>query len=106
MKQLECYVLTGRGKIQGRIVHAQPDDLIPADDIAIVPHAGAAYDLILRQASAVITLTGSRLCHLAIVARELGKRVVRVTNAHSLLPNGTAVIIDCDNDTVHLLGDK
>ena len=92
----ECYVLTGRGSVMGTIVHPQPDEVVRPGSIIVVPHAGVAYDLAARGALAVITEHGGRLCHLVIVSREFGGRVVRIERALQQFKPGDCVVVDCE----------
>lgn len=47
----------------------------------VIPHAGIEYDIVARKADIIITETGGKLCHLAVVARETDKLLIRVENA-------------------------
>ena len=54
------------------------------------------WEPIMKKASAVITNRGSRTCHAAIVAREIGvPAVVGCTNATDVLKNAQKVTVSC-----------
>lgn len=51
---------------------------------------------IIRQAAAVVTDEGSKVCHAAIVSRELGiPCIVGTLEATAVLKNGQAITVDC-----------
>lgn len=55
---------------------------------------------IMRMASAIITDEGSRVCHAAIVSRELGiPAIVGADNATKVLKTGQIVTVDCSSGT-------
>ncbi len=55
---------------------------------------------IMRMASAIVTDEGSRVCHAAIVSRELGIPAIVGTNkATKVLSTGKMVTVDCSNGT-------
>lgn len=62
---------------------------------------------IMKMASAIITDEGSRVCHAAIVSRELGiPAIVGSKNASHVLKTGNTVTVDCSSGTGRIfLGD-
>lgn len=55
---------------------------------------------IMRIASAIVTDEGSRVCHAAIVSRELGiPAIVGANNATKLLATGKMATVDCSSGT-------
>ncbi|MFH1575323.1 MAG: phosphoenolpyruvate synthase [Candidatus Nealsonbacteria bacterium] len=55
---------------------------------------------IMRMASAIVTDEGSRVCHAAIVSRELGiPAIVGTSRATKVLSTGKMATVDCSNGT-------
>lgn len=99
----DAAVLSGRGKDTGLVVHPQEGEETPGR-IAVIPAARPGYAAAVRTARAVITATGGELCHLAVVGREQGQRIVRVADCMERYPAGTCVTVDCDNGHVKIAG--
>lgn len=65
-------------------------------DILVADVTNPDWEPIMKKASAVVTNRGSRTCHAAIVAREIGvPAVVGCTNATDVLKNGVYVTVSC-----------
>ncbi len=65
-------------------------------DILVADSTNPDWEPIMKKASAVITNRGSRTCHAAIVAREIGvPAVVGCTNATEVLQDGQIVTVSC-----------
>jgi len=65
-------------------------------DILVADTTNPDWEPIMKKASAVVTNRGSRTCHAAIVAREIGvPAVVGCTNATDVLSNGIDVSVSC-----------
>jgi pyruvate,water dikinase len=65
-------------------------------DILVADTTTPDWEPIMKKASAVITNRGSRTCHAAIVAREIGvPAVVGCTNATEVLTNDQMVTVSC-----------
>ncbi|MDD5156625.1 pyruvate, water dikinase [Sulfurimonas sp.] len=65
-------------------------------DILVADVTNPDWEPIMKKASAVVTNRGSRTCHAAIVAREIGvPAVVGCTNATDVLRNGVNVTVSC-----------
>ena len=65
-------------------------------DILVADTTNPDWEPIMKQASALITNRGSRTCHAAIVAREMGlPAVVGCSNATDVLYNGLNVTVSC-----------
>ncbi len=65
-------------------------------DILCADSTNPDWEPIMKKASAVVTNRGSRTCHAAIVAREIGvPAVVGCTNATDILENGVSVTVSC-----------
>lgn len=96
-------VLSGGGSVFGEIIHLKKGDRLPMGKVGIIRNAGpdyvqAAFDAIDNN-SALITLVGGSLSHLASVGREKGLRLVRIEDALKKLPEGTVVQLDLDKGT-------
>ncbi len=65
-------------------------------DVLVADTTNPDWEPIMKKASAVVTNRGSRTCHAAIVAREIGvSAVVGCTNATDVLKNGAMVTVSC-----------
>ena len=65
-------------------------------DILVADTTNPDWEPIMKKASAVVTNRGSRTCHAAIVAREIGvPAVVGCTNATDVLRDGVSVSVSC-----------
>ncbi len=65
-------------------------------DILVADTTNPDWEPIMKKASAVVTNRGSRTCHAAIVAREIGvPAVVGCTNATEVLEDGISVSVSC-----------
>ena len=65
-------------------------------DILVADTTNPDWEPIMKKASAVVTNRGSRTCHAAIVAREIGvPAVVGCTNATDALKDGVSVSVSC-----------
>jgi len=65
-------------------------------DVLVADTTNPDWEPIMKKASAVVTNRGSRTCHAAIVAREIGvPAVVGCTNATDVLQNNVSVSVSC-----------
>ncbi|EQB39086.1 phosphoenolpyruvate synthase [Sulfurimonas hongkongensis] len=65
-------------------------------DVLVADTTNPDWEPIMKKASAVVTNRGSRTCHAAIVAREIGvPAVVGCTNATDVLQNDVSVTVSC-----------
>jgi len=65
-------------------------------DILVADTTNPDWEPIMKKASAVVTNRGSRTCHAAIVAREIGvPAVVGCSNATDVLQNDVSVTVSC-----------
>jgi len=65
-------------------------------DILVADTTNPDWEPVMKKASAVVTNRGSRTCHAAIVAREIGvPAVVGCTNATDVLEDGVSVSVSC-----------
>jgi phosphohistidine swiveling domain-containing protein len=80
--------------------HIQPGEPCRPGDIAVVASASTDYTKAVMTASAVICGTGGPLAHLPVVGREVGKIVVRLTDALTRIADGERITIDVPNNEV------
>ncbi|MFT7003389.1 MAG: pyruvate,water dikinase [Sulfurimonas sp.] len=87
----------GVGKVN--IIHNTSEfDSFKEGEILVADTTNPDWEPIMKKASAVVTNRGSRTCHAAIVAREIGvPAVVGCTNATDVLNNGVSVSVICAN---------
>ena len=65
-------------------------------DVLVANTTNPDWEPVMKKASAVITNSGSRTCHAAIVAREIGvATIVGSTNATNILKDGEKVTVSC-----------
>lgn len=65
-------------------------------DVLVTDSTNPDWEPIMKKASAIVTNRGSRTCHAAIVAREIGvPAVVGCTNATEVLYNSQRVTVSC-----------
>ncbi|HEX7676011.1 MAG TPA: phosphoenolpyruvate synthase [Bdellovibrio sp.] len=85
------------GKGEVRVLQSLSDrDQLKSGEILVVDKTDPDWEPIMRNASAIITNSGSRTCHAAIVSRELGiPAIVGTKNATSILHNGQKVTVSC-----------
>jgi pyruvate, water dikinase len=107
----EIYTLKQRGKVltQGKSVGAKigagrariileaahMHDLLPGE-VLVTDITDPDWEPVMKIASAIVTNRGGRVCHAAIVARELGiPAVVGSGNATHDIPDGQEVTVSC-----------
>lgn len=88
----------------GKIVHPKPNEACPPGSIAVVPHAGPEYQLAMETAckldpethrhGLVISETGGKLAHLAIVGREMKCTVLMIPTALKKYKVGRSISVD------------
>jgi phosphohistidine swiveling domain-containing protein len=96
------------GKVSGKayvVDHKNPIDKMPEGSIVVLEHAEPEVAELLHGSRAVVTDQGSRLCHMAVVARESGiPAVIGTGNATSLIRTGDLVMVDADEGKVTVSG--
>jgi len=108
---LERFTLKGRGPVlatgqrvgtriaSGRarvIADASAIGSFQKGEVLVTVKTDPDWQPILRDAAAVVTDTGGRTCHAAIVSRELGvPAVVGTGNATHTIPDGSMVTVSC-----------
>ncbi|MCX6052319.1 MAG: phosphoenolpyruvate synthase [Campylobacterales bacterium] len=85
----------GSGKV--RVIHNISEfGTFENGEVLVAETTNPDWEPIMKKASAVITNRGSRTCHAAIVAREIGvPAVVGCNNAMEILQNGMSVTVSC-----------
>ncbi|ARU48817.1 phosphoenolpyruvate synthase [Sulfurospirillum diekertiae] len=85
----------GSGEV--KIIHKTSEfALFKEGDILVADTTNPDWEPIMKKASAVVTNRGSRTCHAAIVAREIGvPAVVGCGNATEVLSNTQKVTVSC-----------
>ena len=65
------------------------------DSILVAPNTDPSWTIAMRNAKAIVTVTGGLLCHAAIVAREVGiPCVVGATDALAKLKDSMRIVVD------------
>ncbi|MBE9036754.1 phosphoenolpyruvate synthase [aff. Roholtiella sp. LEGE 12411] len=71
-------------------------DQFQAGEVLVTERTDPDWEPIMKRASAIVTNSGGRTCHAAIIARELGvPAIVGCGNATDILKNGQEVTISC-----------
>ena len=88
-----------------RIVHGTEDLAdFQGGDVLVANHTAPDWEPVMRLASAIVTDTGGRTCHAAIIARELGvTAVVGAGSATTTLSDGEVVTVSCAEGDVGLV---
>ncbi|UPT76587.1 phosphoenolpyruvate synthase [Sulfurovum sp. XGS-02] len=85
----------GAGKVC-KIVDPSNLDDFKAGDVLVAETTSPDWEPVMKIASAIVTNTGGRTCHAAIVSRELGKpAIVGVENAVEMLEDGQEITVSC-----------
>ena len=70
-------------------------------DVLVAPTTSPDWEPVMKKASAIITETGGRTCHAAIVSRELGKpAVVGAKDATKILKDNKDVTVSCSEGEI------
>ncbi|MBX7266892.1 hypothetical protein KIF24_13230 [Micromonospora sp. Llam7] len=96
------------GRWRGPVSHADAISGYPPADGRVLVCGAARPELLpaIARAAAIVSSDGGVLCHVAILARELGKPcVVGVPDAERLLTEGATVTVDGTAGTVSLTGE-
>jgi len=85
----------GAGKV--KILKSMAEsDKFNEGDVLVAHTTSPDWEPVMKKASAIITETGGRTCHAAIVSRELGKpAIVGVKNATLILKENQEVTVSC-----------
>lgn len=85
----------GSGKVC-KITDASRLDTFEAGDVLVAETTSPDWEPVMKIASAIITNTGGRTCHAAIVSRELGiPAIVGAKEASEVLGEGEEVTVSC-----------
>ena len=90
----------GYGKV--KILKSMQDaDRFNKGDVLVATTTSPDWEPLMKKASAIITETGGRTCHAAIVSRELGKpAIVGAKNATKILKENQEVTVSCSEGDV------
>ena len=90
----------GSGKVR-KIIDASRLDDFEAGDVLVAETTSPDWEPVMKIASAIVTNSGGRTCHAAIVSRELGiPAIVGAKNASEILEDGQEVTVSCaDGET-------
>lgn len=85
----------GQGPV--RVVqHLSERDQLKPGEVLVVDKTDPDWEPVMKNASAIVTNSGSRTCHAAIISRELGiPAIVGTKNATSILHNDQLVTVSC-----------
>ena len=85
----------GAGKVC-KIVDPSKLDTFNAGDVLVAETTSPDWEPVMKIASAIVTNSGGRTCHAAIVSRELGiPAIVGAENAVSVLEDGQEITVSC-----------
>jgi len=89
----------GKAISQGKvhlILDAHNIDQFQSGEILVTVRTDPDWEPIMKRASAIVTNSGGRTCHAAIIARELGvPAIVGCGHATEILRNGQEVTVSC-----------
>lgn len=85
-----------------RVVKSVKDiNIVQTGDIIITTMTDPDWVPVMKKAAAIVTDTGGRTCHAAIVSRELGiPAIVGTNNATSMLKTNQEVTVDCSQGEI------
>ena len=85
----------GSGTVR-KILDASRLDEFKAGDVLVAETTSPDWEPVMKIASAIVTNSGGRTCHAAIVSRELGiPAIVGAENAVAILEDGQEVTVSC-----------
>ena len=85
----------GQGKARV-ILDLREIDLFQEGEILVTNRTDPDWQPIMKKASAIVTNTGGRVCHAAIVAREMGiPAIVGCGNATKVIRSGQDITVSC-----------
>ncbi|MBF2008745.1 MAG: phosphoenolpyruvate synthase [Chlorogloeopsis fritschii C42_A2020_084] len=102
-KNIPAPLVTGRavgaaisqGKVRV-ILEADKIEQFQSGEVLVTERTDPDWEPIMKKASAIITNSGGRTCHAAIIARELGvPAIVGCGNATEILKTGQEVTVSC-----------
>ncbi|MEA3434564.1 MAG: phosphoenolpyruvate synthase [Campylobacterota bacterium] len=85
----------GSGKVR-KVTDASKLDEFKEGDVLLAETTSPDWEPVMKIASAIVTNSGGRTCHAAIVSRELGiPAIVGTKNASEILEDGQEVTVSC-----------
>ena len=91
----------GQQAVVGRaiVIHSPADiNQVKDGDVVVTQMTDPDWVPIMKKASAIITDSGGRTCHAAIVSRELGiSAIVGTHNGTKTIKNGSMITVDCSS---------
>jgi len=85
----------GSGKVR-KITDVSTLHLFEEGDVLVAKTTSPDWEPVMKLASAIVTNTGGRTCHAAIVSRELGiPAIVGASNVVEVLKDGEEVTVSC-----------
>jgi pyruvate, water dikinase len=103
LKEKSQVLLTGRsvgemiGQGKARVILDVPEiNLFQAGEVLVTNRTDPDWEPIMKKASAIVTNSGGRTCHAAIIAREMGiPAIVGCGNATEILQTGQEITVSC-----------
>ena len=93
----------GAGKVR-KIIDPSKLDTFKEGDVLVADTTSPDWEPVMKIASAIVTNSGGRTCHAAIVSRELGiPAIVGAENAVALLEDGQEVTVSCSEGETGLV---
>ncbi|MBW4565128.1 MAG: phosphoenolpyruvate synthase [Mojavia pulchra JT2-VF2] len=87
--------MIGQGKARV-ILDVQQIQLFQPGEVLVTNRTDPDWEPIMKRASAIITNSGGRTCHAAIIAREMGvPAIVGCGNATTILKTGQEITVSC-----------
>lgn len=84
------------------LTHAREIGKVVTGDVLVTPHTNPDFVPAMKKAVAIVTETGGRTSHAAIVSRELGiPAIVGATNAIKILKSGMVVTVNGSKGEVY-----
>ncbi|MBD2136766.1 phosphoenolpyruvate synthase [Anabaena sp. FACHB-1237] len=103
LKEQSPVLLTGRsvgemiGKGKARVIlDVHQINQFQSGEVLVTNRTDPDWEPIMKKASAIVTNSGGRTCHAAIIAREMGiPAIVGCGNATTVLTNGQDITVSC-----------
>ncbi|BAZ33134.1 phosphoenolpyruvate synthase [Cylindrospermum sp. NIES-4074] len=103
LKEKSEVLLTGRsvgamiGQGKARVIYDVPQiHQFQPGDVLVTNRTDPDWEPIMKRASAIVTNSGGRTCHAAIIAREMGiPAIVGCGNATDILQTGQEITVSC-----------
>jgi pyruvate,water dikinase len=95
----------GRRRGRARVIHRLEQlDQVQPGEVLVAEFTQPDLVLAFDRAAAIVTDVGGRLCHAALVAREIGlPAVVGTVDATQRIPDGSTVVVDGTGGTVRVV---